>query len=159
LQFLTNPYNRVMRHAELAEKECAIARTWAVIGERWTMMILREIFRGVGHFEVIQAKLQLGRNILSDRLQMLVDEQILERRPYQQNPIRYDYVLTQKGEDLYPVLLTMLRWGNKYKVEHPPLQLVHKACGHVMEPVVVCDGCREEIHRRDLRAYFTATAW
>ena len=111
-----------MRHEELAEKECAIARTWAVIGERWTMMILRECFRGVRRFEDVQAKLQLGRNILTDRLQLLVHEGVLERRPYQERPTRYEYVLTQKGEDLYPVLLAMLRWGNRYKVDDPPLQ-------------------------------------
>ena len=119
-----------MRHEELAEKECAIARTWAVIGERWTMMILRECFRGVRRFEDIQAKLQLGRNILTDRLQLLVHEGVLDRRPYQERPTRYEYVLTQKGEDLLPVLLAMLRWENRYKVDDPPLQLMHKTCGH-----------------------------
>jgi DNA-binding HxlR family transcriptional regulator len=148
-----------MKHAELAEKECAIARTWAVIGERWTMMILRESFRGALRFEDFQAKLQLGRNVLSDRLQQLADEGIFERRPYQERPTRYDYVLTQKGEDLYPVLLAMLRWGNRYKVDEPPLQLMHKSCGHNIDPLMVCDGCKEEIHRHDLRAYFTTNAW
>ena len=148
-----------MRHEELAEKECAIARTWAVIGERWTMMILRESFRGVRRFEDIQAKLQLGRNILTDRLQLLVHEGVLDRRPYQERPTRYEYVLTQKGEDLYPVLLAMLRWGNRYKVDDPPLQLMHKTCGHMLEPVTVCESCKEEVHRHDLRAYFAADAW
>src|SRR5580693_3974715 len=90
-------YTDRVRHEELAEKECAIARTWAVIGERWTRMILRECFRGVRRFEDIQAKLQLGRNILTDRLQLLVHEGVLERRPYQERPTRYEYVLTQKA--------------------------------------------------------------
>ena len=148
-----------MKHAELAEKECAIARTWAVIGERWTMMVLRELFRGARRFEDIQAKLQLGRNVLAERLQSLVAEGVLERRAYQDRPVRYEYVLTQKGEDLYPVLLAMLRWGNRYKVAEPPLQLVHKSCGHNIDPLMVCDGCKEEVHRRELRAYFTETAW
>src|SRR5215469_2172106 len=119
-----------MRHEELAEKNCAMARTWAVIGGRWTMMILREAYRGVRRFEEMEAKLQLGRNVLSERLATLCDEGILERRPYQQGPVRYEYVLTEKGEDLYPVLLAMLRWGNKYKVDEPPLQLMHRSCGH-----------------------------
>lgn len=148
-----------MKHAELAEKECAIARTWAVIGERWTMMILREFFRGARRFEDIEAKLQLGRNTLADRLQMLVSEGILEQRPYQDRPVRSEYVLTPKGEDLYPVVLAMLRWGNRYKVDEPPLQLMHKTCGHVIDPVTVCDGCKEEIRRRDLRAYLAEDAW
>src|SRR5882762_1265403 len=105
-----------MRHAELAEKECAIARTWAVIGERWTMLILRELFRGSHRFEDIQNKLQLGRNVLVDRLRQLDEEGIIERRQYQDRPVRCDYHLTEKGEDLYPLLLAMLRWGNRYKV-------------------------------------------
>jgi DNA-binding HxlR family transcriptional regulator len=148
-----------MRHADLADKECAIARTWAVIGERWTMMILREMFRGVRRFDEIQGKLQLGRNILSERLQVLLDEGIVERRPYQQTPVRHEYLLTSKGEDLYPVLLAMLCWGNKYKVDEPPLQLIHKSCGHLVAPVTVCGSCRDEIHRHDLRAYFASNAW
>jgi DNA-binding HxlR family transcriptional regulator len=148
-----------MRHAELAEKECAVARTWAVIGERWTMLILREFFRGSHRFEDIQTKLQLGRNILADRLQLLVAEGILDRRIYQERPDRYDYHLTPKGEDLYPILLAMLRWGNRYKVDEPPLKLMHKACGHMIDPLVVCDGCKDELHRQDLRAYLTETAW
>ena len=148
-----------MRHAELAEKECAVARTWAVIGERWTMLILRELFRGAHRFEDFQSKLQLGRNILADRLQVLVAEGVLERRLYHERPARYEYHLTPKGEDLYPVLLAMLRWGNRYKVDEPPLQLMHKTCGHMIDPILVCDGCREELHRPELRAYLAESAW
>lgn len=148
-----------MRHAELAEKHCAIARTWAVIGERWTMLILRELFRGSHRFEDIQVKLQLGRNILADRLSQLDEEGIIERRQYQTRPDRFDYHLTQKGEDLYPLLLAMLRWGNRYKVEEPPLKLMHKSCGHIVDPQVVCDDCGGELHRRELRAYLTDDAW
>ncbi|HWN63855.1 MAG TPA: helix-turn-helix domain-containing protein, partial [Streptosporangiaceae bacterium] len=90
---------------------------------------------------------------------LLVHEGVLDRRPYQERPTRYEYVLTPKGEDLYPVLLAMLRWGNRYKVDDPPLQLMHKNCGHMLEPVTVCDSCKEEVHRQDLRAYFAADAW
>ena len=148
-----------MRHAELAEKQCAIARTWAVIGERWTMMILRELFRGSHRFEDIQAKLQLGRNVLADRLQQLEADGILERRQYQDRPVRHDYHLTDKGEDLYPLLLAMLRWGNKYTVDEPPLRLRHKACRHIVDPTMVCDRCGEELHRRELRALLAENAW
>jgi DNA-binding HxlR family transcriptional regulator len=148
-----------MRHAELSEKQCAIARTWAVIGERWTIMILRELFRDVHRFEDIQNKLQLGRNILSERLQGLVEEGILEKRLYQENPARYGYHLTAKGEDLYPLLLAMLRWGNRYTVDQPPVQLMHKNCGHITDPVTVCDSCKTELHRRELRAYLAEDAW
>jgi DNA-binding HxlR family transcriptional regulator len=159
LQTITHQYACLVRHTELADQECAIARTWVVIGERWTMMILRECFRGVGRFEDIQAKLQLGRNILAERLQTLVEEGILERRQYRHTPVRHEYVLTPKGEDLYPVLLAVLRWGNKHKVDTPPLQLMHKSCGHIVQPVTVCTECRNEIHHTDLRAYFADNAW
>ncbi|QZS52993.1 transcriptional regulator [Rhodococcus opacus] len=148
-----------MKHAELADKECAVARTWAVVGERWTMMILREFFRGSHRFEEIQGKLQLGRNLLSARMQDLEEEGIVERRKYQDRPVRFEYHLTEKDEDLYPVLLALLRWGTRYKVDEPPLKLMHKACGHIVDPLVVCDGCGEELHRRELRAYLTETAW
>jgi DNA-binding HxlR family transcriptional regulator len=148
-----------MRHAELAEKQCAIARTWAVIGERWTVMILRELFRGVHRFEDMQTKLQLGRNNLAERIQMLVEEGILDKRRYQERPDRYGYHLTAKGEDLYPVLLTMLRWGNRHTLEEPPLQLMHKTCGKIVDPLVVCDGCGAELHRNELRAYLAEDAW
>lgn len=123
------------------------------------MMILREVFSGARRFEEIELKLQLGRNILSERLRTLADEGILERRPYQQGPVRYEYVLTQKGEDLYPVLLAMLRWGNKYMVDEPLLQLLHRTCGHLVDPVTVCRACRTEIHRKELSAYFAPDAW
>jgi DNA-binding HxlR family transcriptional regulator len=148
-----------MKHAELAEKECAIARTWAVIGERWTMMVLRELFRGSHRFEEIQAKLQTGRNVLADRLQQLEADGVIERRQYQDRPVRHEYHLTQKGEDLYPLLLAMLRWGNTYTVDEPPLRLRHKSCRHVVEPRMVCDSCGEELQRRDLRAQFSENAW
>jgi DNA-binding HxlR family transcriptional regulator len=148
-----------MRHAELAEKQCAIARTWVVIGERWTMLVLRELFRGSHRFEDIQGKLELGRNVLADRLQQLEADGVIERRPYQERPVRHDYHLTQKGEDLYPLLLAMLRWGNRYTVDEPPLTLRHKSCRHIVDPLVVCDSCGEELHRKDLRAQLAEGAW
>jgi DNA-binding HxlR family transcriptional regulator len=123
------------------------------------MMILRELFRGSHRFDDIQSKLQLGRNLLAARLHELERDGVIERRKYQDRPERYDYHLTDKGEDLYPLLLAMLRWGTRYQVDEPPLKLMHKACGHIVDPLVVCDGCGEELRRRELRAYLTDTAW
>jgi DNA-binding HxlR family transcriptional regulator len=107
----------------------------------------------------MQNKLQLGRNVLVDRLEQLVEEGIIERRQYQDRPVRLDYHLTQKGEDLYPLLLAMLRWGNRYTVEEPPLRLRHKSCRHIVDPLVVCDHCGEELRRRELRALLAEDAW
>jgi DNA-binding HxlR family transcriptional regulator len=93
------------------------------------MLVLRELFRGSHRSEDIQGKLRLGRNVLADRLQQLEANGVIERwRQYQDRPVRHDYHLTQKGEDLCPLLLAMLRWGNRYTVDEPPLTLRHKNC-------------------------------
>ena len=148
-----------VRHQELGEVYCSVARTWSVIGERWTMMILRECFRGERQFEHFQRKLGLGRNVLTDRLQKLTAEGILERRQYQTRPDRYEYRLTQKGEDLYPVMLALIQWGDRYKNPTPPVRMVHKACGHEPLPTSTCAHCGEPFGRRDLTAEFQPDAW
>lgn len=148
-----------MRHEELGDVYCSVARTWSVVGERWTMLILRECFRGERRFEHFQKKLTLGRNVLADRLQRLTDEGILERHLYQSRPDRHEYRLTSKGEDLYPVLLGLMAWGDKYKNDTPPLRLVHKACGQDPTGELKCAHCGQAFTRRDLRAEFAPGAW
>ena len=148
-----------MKHDDLSDVYCSVARTWSVVGERWTMLILRECFRGSTHYENFKRKLGLGRNILTDRLTTLVAEGVLERRLYQTRPKRYEYVLTDKGEDLYPTMLTLMSWGDKYKVKRPPMKLVHRKCGNVISPQVRCEHCDEPIKRRDLTAQFAKGAW
>jgi len=142
-----------MRHTELHDMECSVARSWTVLGERWTMLVLREAFNRTRRFEDFQAHLGIARNVLTDRLGTLVEEGILERRPYQERPVRYEYRLTQKGLDLYPVLVAIMRWGDRYKSDdRPPVRLVHKTCGHDAEPVMVCGHCGEELTAREVRA-------
>jgi DNA-binding HxlR family transcriptional regulator len=142
-----------MRHRALEQQPCSIARTVAVLGERWTMVILREAFQGERRFEDIQRGLGIARNILADRLQMLVSEGILERRLYQDRPPRHEYRLTEKGRDLYPVLIALMQWGDKYTAGDagPPVLLVHDACGHRTEPHFVCSHCGEPIDPREMR--------
>lgn len=148
-----------MRHQDLADVYCSAARTWAVIGDRWTMMILRECFRGKTRFSDLHDKLGLGRNVLTERLDRLVDEGVLERRQYQSRPARFDYRLTERGEGLYPVLLAMIQWGDAYKNDVPPVRLTHKACGHDPLPLNTCAHCGQEFDRGDLRAHFAPNAW
>src|ERR687890_478134 len=95
---------------------CAIARSMAVLGERWTLVILRSAFMGARRFEDYQSSTGIARNILTDRLKTLVEHDILERRPYAEHPGRtlYEYRLTDKGLDLYPVLVSLMQWGNRY---------------------------------------------
>src|SRR5687767_8915 len=94
---------------------CTVGRTLEVIGDRWTMLVLREAFYRVRRFDQLQRNLGIARNILADRLQRLVAEGILERVRYQERPERFEYKLTQKGLDLYPALVTLMSWGDRYK--------------------------------------------
>ena len=142
-----------MRHSGLQQQNCSIARTVAVLGERWTLVILREAFNRRRRFEDIQRDLGIARNILADRLQTLVAEGILERRAYQQRPERFEYRLTDKGRDLYPVLIALMQWGDRYTAGEagPPVELIHEPCGEQTHPRLVCDHCGEPIDPRDIR--------
>ncbi|HET9443105.1 MAG TPA: helix-turn-helix domain-containing protein [Acidimicrobiales bacterium] len=126
---------------------CSIARTLDVIGERWTLLILRDAFRGVRRFEDLQRDLGIARNILADRLQKLVERGILSRRPYQARPVRYEYRLTPKGVDLSPALVALMRWGDTWLADDagPPLVLAHKRCGEAVELSVRCPRCDEAV--------------
>jgi DNA-binding HxlR family transcriptional regulator len=127
-------------------QNCSIARTLEVIGERWTPLILRDAFRGTRRFEDFQAALGMARNVLSARLSQLCDEGVLERRRYRQRPPRDEYHLTAKGRDLQPVLLALLRWGDRHAAsDGPPLLLTHEPDGHRLEPALVCATCGEPL--------------
>ena len=132
-------------------ENCAVGNTMAVIGERWTLLVLREAFLGVRRFEQIQQHTGIARNILSDRLSTLVLNGILRRERYQERPERYEYRLTEKGLDLYPVLLTIMDWGAKH-VGGEAMTLTHKACGATAMPHLTCPGCGEHVTARDVRA-------
>lgn len=133
---------------------CSVARTLDVVGEWWTMLIIREAFLGVRRFDDIQERLGIARNVLSTRLQALVDRGILERRRYQGRPERFEYRLTEKGLDLYPILVAMMRWGDRWTAgaDGPPLTLVHQPCGHETAPTLSCSECGVTLHPRDVRA-------
>lgn len=133
---------------------CSIARALDVIGEWWTPLILRDVFLGLTRFEELQRDLGLARNILADRLDTLVGGGVLERRPYQDRPVRHAYVLTAKGRDLLPVLLTLQAWGDRWTAgaAGPPLRLRHDPCGRVTTPVAVCAHCRQPLAAADLTA-------
>jgi DNA-binding HxlR family transcriptional regulator len=142
-----------MRHTQIHDMTCSVARSWSVLGERWTMLVLREAFNRTRRFEDFQAHLGVARNVLTERLGRLVDEGILERRQYQDRPPRYEYRLTEKGLDLYPVLVAVMRWGDKHKSDNrPPVTLVHRTCEHDADPKLVCSHCGEELHAREVRA-------
>ena len=111
------------------DQVCSIARTLEVLGERWTMLVIRDVFNGKRRFDQIQENLGVARNVLSNRLARLVEEGILEKRAYQERPPRYEYFLTEKGLDLWPVMIGLLHWGDRYlaEPEGPPMLIRHKA--------------------------------
>ncbi|MBV9836980.1 MAG: helix-turn-helix transcriptional regulator [Solirubrobacterales bacterium] len=148
-----------MKHGELSEVYCSLARTWSVIGERWTMLIIREAFRGTRRFDTFQQRLGVGRNVLSNRLGRLTAEGIFDRVRYQQAPDRYEYRLTEKGTDLYPVLLMLMRWGDRYKVDEPPVRLYHKGCGGLASPELRCAHCGDLVDFHSMRAEYAPGAW
>ena len=144
-----------MRHEKLLETNCAIARTGAMLGERWVFAILRAAYFRARTFEDYLAATGIARNVLADRLRNLVDFGILEKRPYEttERRNRSEYRLSEAGLDLYPVMVAMMEWGNKHAgfLDGPPVLLVHEPCGEVTHPRMVCDGCGGEIHPREVK--------
>ena len=136
-----------MKWEELSDQPCSISRALAVIGERWTLMILRDCFLGVRRFEIFQRRLGVSRTIVTDRLVLLVEEGVLERRAYQDKPVRHEYRLTPKGLDLYPVVMAIAHFGDAYYAGEAgaPLLRRHKTCGCDFHPVQVCSACGQEI--------------
>ena len=131
---------------------CSVARTVDVVGERWTVLILREAFLGVRRFDQMTRHLGIARNILSDRLGKLVEHGILERRQYSERPPRFEYRLTEKGRDLYPIVVSLMSWGDKHlSTSGTPVELVHQDCGEVMQPHLACPKCGGAVHARNVR--------
>jgi DNA-binding HxlR family transcriptional regulator len=143
----------MLRH-DYPGQYCSIAKALEVIGERWSLLIVRDVMLGNRRFDELQGSLGIARNVLSARLQRLIDEDILERRPYQTSPERHEYFLTEKGLDLWPALVALLAWGDRHSPTPggPPMLIVHKDCGGQVSDRGVCESCGEVLHARDARA-------
>lgn len=132
---------------------CSVAQCLEVVGEWWSMLIIRDAFMGVTRFDQFQERLGISRNILNQRLTSLVEAGVLVKVAYSDHPPRYDYRLTDEGRDLWPVLTAMREWGDKYRSpDGPPVEVVHKACGQVCTSVLTCSECGEPMGPRDVRA-------
>ena len=142
-----------MRRASFEDMNCSIAGSLEVIGEWWTPLILRDAFLGITRFEEFQERLGIARNVLTARLQTLVDHGVLERRIYEEARGRYDYLLTEKGKALWPVLVTLRQWGDEWIAGkgREPLGMVHRACGEPTHAVLTCGHCGEPLERADVR--------
>jgi DNA-binding HxlR family transcriptional regulator len=144
-----------MKWDKLDEEPCSLSRTVAVVGDRWTLLILRECFLRVRRFEGFQSSLQITRHLLSERLKKLVRFGILRRVPYSEAPKRYEYILTQKGLDLYPIIMAMVHWGDTHMGDERgrPLLHEHKTCGKQFDPVMVCSECGEMLHAKQVHVH------
>ena len=141
-----------MKRTSVAHFNCSVAQTLEVVGEWWTLLIVRNVMFGQRRFEVIQSDLGIARNILSDRLGTLVEHGVLEKVKYQDAPERFEYRLTEKGRDLFPVIAAMIAWGDKWEApDGAPIRLLH-SCGEFAEPRVTCDKCDEALALSDVRA-------
>jgi DNA-binding HxlR family transcriptional regulator len=135
---------------------CSVASTLEIIGERWTILILRDVFLGIRRFDEIQRHLGLARNILQTRLERLVEAGIVKKRPYQERPLRHEYRLTEKGADLWPVLVSLLKWGDKYAIEgERPMILQHRDCGGELDDRRRCVTCGVDVDVNDAIAIWT----
>jgi DNA-binding HxlR family transcriptional regulator len=141
-----------MQRTSFREMNCSVAQCLEVVGEWWSMLIVRDLFFGVTRFENFAERLGISRNILNQRLEHLVETGVVDRVPYCEHPVRYDYRLTEKGRDLWLVLTAMRQWGDRWAApEGPRLELVHNHCGHVAQVVGVCSECGEHVERSDMR--------
>ena len=141
-----------MKWRDLADETCSMARSVAVIGDRWTLMILRDCFLGIRRFEDFERRLGISRSIIAERLKRLTEEGVLRREAYQQNPPRHEYRLTEKGLGLHPVMMAIVHWGDVHYAGEagPPLLHRHKACGCDFVPVQTCSECGEPVSARDV---------
>jgi len=138
-----------MRHASLAAQPCPIARTLDLVGEWWTLLIIRDAILGARRFEDFKAT-GIADNILSARLKRLIEAGILKRRRYQAHPDRYEYLLTEKGRAFGPVVLALRTWGKRFTNGPDRSHIVHKACGGNVEIGFHCAKCDQEIGRSEI---------
>jgi DNA-binding HxlR family transcriptional regulator len=130
---------------EIQPRECSIANALAVVGERWSLLALREIMFGVRRFDQIAQNTGASRDILATRLRKLVDSGLLAKKQYEVHPPRYEYVLTEAGSALHTVLLTLMAWGDRYVTEGPPPTVWRHTCGAELAPETVCTHCHEPL--------------
>ena len=148
--FKPTAYTDVMTAVTSQPRACSIARALDIVGEKWALLAVREVFLGNRRFDEMIRRTGAPRDTLAARLRTLVASGILERRQYSEHPARYEYRLTEAGRDLYPVIVTLMRWGDKYLAgeDGPPLVLEHHR-GHRLQAQLVCESCGDPVDARD----------
>ena len=142
-----------MKHTSHSDKPCPIAQTLGVIGDNWTLLILRNCFMRTTRFDDFQQQLGITRHVLSDRLKKLVEHEILKKVPYGESGRRFEYRLTKKGVSLSPVLMNLASWGNDWLFDEgeAPIEYVHTVCGHKMNPIQTCSACGEVVETNKVK--------
>jgi DNA-binding HxlR family transcriptional regulator len=145
MQMLGNDYDNQV---------CSLAGALEVVGERWSLLIVRDVLLGLRRFDEMQANLGVARNVLQARLTRLIDRGVLERSLYQEHPPRYEYRLTDKGMALWPTMVALMQWGNRYASPQagPPVLLEHRGCGGAVDEHRICETCGARLSVRDVRA-------
>jgi DNA-binding HxlR family transcriptional regulator len=143
-----------MRASELVKMTCTVARSVSAIGDPWTLMVMKELFLGQRRFDDIQTYTGISPHLLSVRMKRLEKHGIVQRRAYQQHPARYEYLLTEKGIDIWPILIAFKDWSAKWGSwpEGEPLRIRHKACSHITSLSIVCSHCAAPMSARDVRS-------
>src|SRR5580704_8979431 len=141
-----------MQRTSFGAMECSIARTMDVIGEPWSPLILRNIYMGVSRFDQLQESLGISRKVLAERLRWLTETGVLDRREYSARPPRFEYGLTEKGLELFQVLMVMVAWGDKWLAGEagPPVLYRHHACGQLSHVELRCSECGEPMRATDI---------
>jgi DNA-binding HxlR family transcriptional regulator len=144
-----------MRWTDVGDSRCSIARALSVVGDRWTLLLLREAFLGAKRFEEFHDNTGAARHLVAARLHHLVDHGLLERVQYRDRPVRFEYCLTAKGRALYPVIISLLAWGDEWMADGhgPSLVVVHESCGATVTPELRCPNCGDAVmadHTRHL---------
>ncbi|MBC2902728.1 winged helix-turn-helix transcriptional regulator [Streptomyces cupreus] len=141
-------------------RPCSIADALALVGEKYSLLVLREVCLGNGRFDQLVRNIGAPRDILATRLRRLVDAGILTKRAYSERPQRFEYRPTRAGLELEPVLMTLMAWGDRHLRgdENRPMVIEH-VCGNELVPVVTCSVCRDEVRHEDLSAHPQAKGW
>ncbi len=147
-----------MSRSDLARTSCTVARTIEIVGDAWALMILREMFQGSRRFDDLQRHTGVSPLLLTRRLKRFEAEGIVERRPYAERPLRHEYRLTPKGRDLWPVIIALKGWGDRWLGQPGPLPVTvrHTGCGQPTRPILVCSACGDPIDATTARADLSA---
>ncbi len=142
-----------MKWNEIAVQRCSIARSLSIVGDSWTMLVVRELFNGNRRFNGILEQTGAPPAMLADRLAALEQHGVVDKRTYSARPDRFEYRLTAKGRDLYPVLISLMAWGDRWMSngEPPPVRLVHASCGQHVTPGLACPACAAAIDPREMQ--------